>query len=109
MSTKPDVFRHLPFERGCASIVAACVPQGRVGLERYEARQRICHVVLFRDGQLAEQACFFGTSAVLDWIASELGALRLDRMRPGAGVDARQFVAHIRCALAAHGLLPVSP
>lgn len=60
-------------------------------------------------GLPADQACFLGTAAVLDWITSELGALRLDRLRPAVGVDAQQFAAHIQCALATYGLLPGAP
>lgn len=61
--------------------------------------------MLFRDGRLAEQACFFGTAPVMAWITSELGALRLDRLAPRPGVDAAARTQGLRQALKAHGLL----
>lgn len=104
MANNIDVLRHLPFQNGQVTIALRTAPQGRYGGgPRYMLRQPICRVVLFRNGELAEQASFFGLEGVWSWITSELGPLMRERLCRQVGETNTQWHARWQSALACLG------
>ena len=82
----------LPFRDGTAAIVTVCAPLGRYpGSTRYEIRKPICRANLFRDGELSEQANFFGRSHVVPWIGATLGPLQAGELPRQAGESEAQW------------------
>lgn len=108
MNGDVEVFRHLPFADGCATIVPACAPWSRhgTGQPRFALHLRICRVVLFRAGQPAQQASFFGAALTMAWMTAKLGPMCLERLQPSPGIDAIRFAHLLRLRLEARGLLP---
>lgn len=92
-----SMFLHLPFEDGLASIVSVCAPQGRYGTSRprHTLTTPICRVMMFRAGRLAEQASFFGTAGVWQWIEQELGRFQPDRLRIQVGQTKAQALRQL--------------
>lgn len=102
-----STFLHLPFEGGLASIVPVCAPQGRYGTgrQRSSLTTPVCRVTMFRDGRLAEQALFFGTGGVWQWIEQELGCFQPQRLRLQAGQTQAEAHHLLRARLTAARLV----
>lgn len=103
-----STFLHLPFEAGLASIVSLCAPQGRYGTQqaRHSITTPICRVTMFRDGQPAEHASFFGTQGVWQWIEQELGCFQPKRLRTQLGQTNAQALSLLWGRLTAARLVP---
>lgn len=79
-------FRHLPFERGFASIAAPTFQRRGFGVRRYRPEIAVSQVCLFigtpPDGlTLTGQATFFDRAAILPWICESLGMPKFEQLQ----------------------------